>query len=80
MKGAAGEPDIGGEQLQLLGLGPLLGGRYRNVNTGKVVTVLEVIARLRTWVTIRTPAGPQTITLASFERHFESYQPTKGRQ
>lgn len=73
MRAVEGEPDVGGEQLTLPGMGPAAGSRWRNRNTGSIVTVLAVTQARYGWVTIRTPAGPGTITLARFERAFEPF-------
>lgn len=77
MRAVDGEPEIGAEQWILPGLGPALGSRWRNRNTRSIVTVLAVDQRRFGWVTIRTLAGPATITLARFERAFEPHQPPR---
>lgn len=75
-----GEPPIADDQLQLHALGPTPGERWRNKNTRGIVTVLSVDQRSYCWVTMRVAGTVQTLTLARFERAFESYQPTNGRQ
>lgn len=64
-------PPPGEIQLQLAGMGPVAGERYRNRNTGTIVAVLRVDQRRIGWVTIRVNGAEQTITLASLERSFE---------
>lgn len=73
MKFADGEPEVGGEQLQVDTLGPPIGGRYHNRNTGTIVTVLQVNQARHAWVTIRVLGVSQTMPLARFERAFTPY-------
>lgn len=80
MSAVEGEPAIGPEQLSLLEEIPAPGQRWRNVNTGSLVTILKTEQRRFAWVTIRVAGSTQTVTLANFLKHFALYQPTTGRQ
>lgn len=72
-------PVIHPGQEHLPGMGPAAGERYRNRNTGSIVTVLANTQRRYGWVTIRVAGTVQDVTVASFERHFERMQPTNRR-
>lgn len=63
-----GQPTV--EQLALLGLGPTVGDRYRNKNTGAICTVLYTEQRKYNWVTIRIHGESATLTLARFVEVF----------
>jgi hypothetical protein len=68
------------EQLTLPGLSPAAGSRWRNRNTGSIAAVLRVDQRHKGWLTMRIAGSEQTVTVASFLRHFTPYQSTNGRQ
>ena len=61
----------GAIQLHFPGMGPAVGGRYRNRNTGHVASVISVAQRRYGWVTIRVAGETQTIRLDRFERIFQ---------
>lgn len=58
------------EQLAIDGLGPIVGERYRNRNTGTICAVTSVEQRRQGWVTVRMHGAPQTLRLATFLRQF----------
>lgn len=71
MSAAGSEPYVDSGQLLLPGVGPVVGERWRNRNTGSIAVVLGVEQRRHGWVTIRILGEQQTITLATLERVFE---------
>lgn len=70
MSDPAPAPFVHDEQLALPGLGPVAGERYRNRNTGGIVSVVRTTQHEYGWVTIRVMGAEQQITLASFQRTF----------
>lgn len=63
-------PVIAPGQETLPGMGPGVGERWRNVNTGTIVTVLGCRQARYSWVTLRIHGEQQEITLAAFNRTF----------
>lgn len=80
MSTPAPPPYIDPGQMILPGLGPIAGERYRNKNTGSIVTVLGIRQGRYQWVRIRTPAGEGEITAARFQEFFTPYRKPTGRQ
>jgi hypothetical protein len=64
-------PYVHSTQLALPGLGPSVGERWRNRNTGTIVAILGVKQSRHGWVTIRHGGGEQTIKIATLQRTFE---------
>lgn len=64
-------PFVHGTQLTFPGLGPAVGDRYRNRNTGTICAVLGIEQRRGAWVTVRILGETQALTLATFEKQFE---------
>lgn len=63
-------PRIDPGQLSLLPGDPVVGDRWRNVNTGHICAVESVAQRRYGWVTIRVLEDRQTIRLDRFLRNF----------
>ena len=64
-------PFIHDTQLPLSGLGPLPGERWRNRNTGTIVSVISTEQKRHGWVTIRAHGTPATVKVARFLAVFE---------
>jgi hypothetical protein len=64
------QPFVHETQLVLPGLGPNVGERWRNRNTGKIAAVVAVNQRRYGWVDVRINDGIQTLTAAGFQQHF----------
>lgn len=64
-------PFVHETQLAIPGLGPVVGERWRNRNTGKIAAVANVSQRRYGWVDIRINDGVQTLTVAGFQQYFE---------
>ena len=67
-------PFLDPQQTAIDGLGPVLGGHYRQCQTGTMATVTGVARRRYDWVTIRIHGVEQTIKTSTFLR---IYEPTK---
>lgn len=71
MSAPTGTAYIDPGQMLIPGLGPNVGERYRNVNTGSLAAVVGIRQGHFQWVSIRTPAGEAEITMARFLAVFE---------
>lgn len=63
-------PRIDPGQLSLLPEDPVVGDRWRNLNTGSIVAVEGIAQRRYGWITIRVLGERQTIRYDNFVRHF----------
>lgn len=59
-----------GDQLGLDGLTPRAGEQWVNVHTDTIGTIISVVQRNRTWVTLRRDGRTTTIPLSELYEHW----------
>lgn len=64
-----------GDQLQIPGLGPDPGTRWRNIHTGDICVVVHLSRRRKTWVTVRVRGREREMEFVEFARHYRRYRP-----